>query len=185
MLYFCDTALHNSRLNMPKGTNNMEKNSDEYFIIMQAAIENNKQDIKADIKANKQDSDEKMMQLKAKMKSNKQNSDEKMMQFTETLKVLTEFMMDKTKNSKYSPTQKDTLTPPDPITMIPSNRRSPPLEGGHSTKIGGMWTLKHEIISPKFYELLIKTELKGDTDLDLKNFYNHTNMCLNAVTRIR
>ena len=56
----------------------------------------------------------------------------------------------------YSPTQKDTSTPPDPTTVVPANRRVPPLEGGNFTKIGGMWTLKHEIISPKFYELLIK-----------------------------
>ena len=69
--------------------------------------------------------------------------------------------------------------------MLPTNKRAPPLEGGISDKICGMWTLKHEISSPKFYELLIKTELKGDTALDLKNFFNHIKMCLNAVTRIR
>ena len=57
--------------------------------------------------------------------------------------------------------------------------------GVQTTKIGGMWNLKHEISSPKFYELIIKTGLKGDTDLDIKNFYNHINMCLNAVTRIQ
>ena len=44
-----------------------------------------------------------------------------------------------------------------------------------------MWTLKHEIRSPKFYVLLIKTELKYGTSLDLKNFYNHIKMCLNVV----
>ena len=33
-----------------------------------------------------------------------------------------------------------------------------------------------------YIKVLIKTEIKGDTDLDLKNFYNHINMCLNAVT---
>ena len=66
--------------------------------------------------------------------------------------------------------------------MVPSNRRLPPLDGGHSTKIVGMWTLKHDIGSPKFYELLIKIELKGDNDLDLKNFYSHIKMCLNVVT---
>ena len=48
-----------------------------------------------------------------------------------------------------------------------------------------MLTLKHEIISPRFYELLIKTELKGDTDMDIKNFYNHVKMYLNAVTRLK
>ena len=48
-----------------------------------------------------------------------------------------------------------------------------------------MWTLKHEISSQKFYELLINTELKGGTALELKNFYNHINMCLNAMTRLQ
>ena len=45
----------------------------------------------------------------------------------------------------------------DPTTVVPANKKAPPLEGGHSTKIGGMCTLKHDIISPKFYELLSKT----------------------------
>ena len=49
----------------------------------------------------------------------------------------------------------------------------------------GMRTLKNEIIPPKLYELLIKIELQGDTSLDLKNFYSHIKMCLNAVTRLR
>ena len=48
----------------------------------------------------------------------------------------------------------------------------------------GVWTLKHKIRSPKFYEILIKTELKGGTDMDLKNFYNHIKICLNVVNRI-
>ena len=61
----------------------------------------------------------------------------------------------------------------------------PPLEGGQATKICGMWTLKHEISSPQLYELFINTELKGYTDQDLKNFYNHIKMWLNAVTRLR
>ena len=47
-----------------------------------------------------------------------------------------------------------------------------------------MFNLKLDIRSPKFYKLLIKTETKGDTDLDIKNFYNHINMCLNEMTRI-
>ena len=48
-----------------------------------------------------------------------------------------------------------------------------------------MWTLKHEISPPKLYEILIKKELKGDTAIYLKNFFNHIKMCLNAVTRLR
>ena len=86
---------------------------------------------------------------------------------------------------KYSPTQKDSPKPPDPINVVPTNRRDTSLDGGQPTEIGGMWTLKHEIISPRFYELLINTELKGGTSTELKNFYNHIKMCLNAVTRIQ
>ena len=59
------------------------------------------------------------------------------------------------------------------------------MEGGQSTKIGGMWNFKHEISSPKFYAILIKTELKGDTALDLKKLFNHIKMCLNAEIRLR
>ena len=91
----------------------------------------------------------------------------------------------KIKTMSSSPTQNDTSTHPDPTTVVPANRRDPPLEGGHYTKIGVTWTLKHDIISPKFYEILIKTELKGDTALDLKNLYNHINMFLNNVTRLQ
>ena len=45
----------------------------------------------------------------------------------------------------------------DPTTRVPANKKATPLEGGNSMKIGGMCTLKHEIRSPKFYELIIKT----------------------------
>ena len=63
----------------------------------------------------------------------------------------------------------------------PYNRRDTTLEGGHSTKIASMCTIKNEINSPKLYEIITKTELKGDTDMDIKNFYNHIKICLNAV----
>ena len=72
----------------------------------------------------------------------------------------------------------------DRFTVVPANNKDPPLEGGHSIKYGDMWTLRNDISSLKLYELLINIELKGGTDLYLKNFYNHINMCLNAVTRL-
>ena len=100
------------------------------------------------------------------------------------LKVLTAFMMDQTNNSEFILDQKDTSTPPDPTNVVPDKRRDPQLGKGYTTKICGMCTLKHEIRSPKFYEILKNTELKRDTALDLKNFYNHINMYLNAVTRL-
>ena len=80
-----------------------------------------------------------------------------------------------------SPTHKYTSTLPDPTTIVTDKNRAPQLEGVKYTKIGDMWTLKHEISSPKFYELLIKTELKEDTAMDIKKFYNQIKMGLNAV----
>ena len=55
-------------------------------------------------------------------------------------------------------------------TVLPSTIRDQTLNGGHSTKNGGMWTLKHDISLPKLYELLINIELKLDTAMDLKSF---------------
>ena len=44
---------------MPKGSNKMDKNFDEQFIIIKAAIDSNKQEMKS----NKKDSDDKMMKI--------------------------------------------------------------------------------------------------------------------------
>ena len=135
---------------------------------------------------------EQLLFIKATIESNKQEAykshketNEKLTLFTDNLQVLIALITEKNNISKSSSAQKDTQTPPDSNTVVPNKNRGPPLEGGHSTKIRGMWTLKHEIISPKLYELLIKIELKGETDLDLKNFLNHIKMSLNAVTRLR
>ena len=93
--------------------------------------------------------------------------------------------MDHIKMSKYSPERKYPPKAQDPTTVVTTDNKSPPLEGVHSTKNVGMWNLKHKIIPPKLYELLIKTQLKGYTDMDLNKLYNYINMCLNVVTRIR
>ena len=93
----------------------------------------------------------------------------------------TDKLMDKFDNP--SPNKAETNNPQDYTTMAQYNRKVPPLEGGNSQKLGRMWTLNHDISSPKFYEIIINTDLKGETDLDLKIFYNHTNMCLNVVTK--
>ena len=124
------------------------------------------------------------------LKDYKQDTDEKMTELLEDFKKMFAVLSDQINKSNQintmssSPTQKDTSTPPDPTTMVPDNRRAPPLEGGNSTKIGGMCNLKCEISSPKFYELLIKTEPKGDTALYLNKFYNHIKIFLNALTRL-
>ena len=60
-------------------------------------------------------------------------------------------MMDHINMSKLSPYQNDPPKPQDPTTVVPANRRSPPLDSGHYTKIGGMCNLKHDISSPTFY----------------------------------
>ena len=92
-------------------------------------------------------------------------------------------MMENIKKSKSSLENNDFTKSQYPTTMVPDNKKDPPLKGGHSTKNGCMWNLKHDISSPKFYEILIKTELKGDISLELNNFYNHIKMCLNVLTR--
>ena len=94
-------------------------------------------------------------------------------------------MMDQIKMPKSSQDKTDSPKEQDPTTVVLANKKAPPLEGGNLTKKYGMWTIKHETSSQKFYELLIKIELKGDTALDLNNFYNPINKCLNAVTRLR
>ena len=124
---------------MPKVANRIYNKSDEQFIIVQATIEANKQY----------------------MKSKKQGSDKKMMKLIEDFKVMlastTKSFMDQIKISKYFPYQQDSKKSQEPTTVVPANRRDPPLDGGHYTKIGGMWTLKHDIRPQKLYELLIKT----------------------------
>ena len=90
--------------------------------------------IKVTIEANKQESDR-----------NQVKTDAKLTKITEDLQNLTSFMMDQANISKSFSAQKDSSTPPDPTTTVQTNRRAPPLEGGISENIGGMWTLKHEI----------------------------------------
>ena len=97
----------------------MENNNEEKFILMKEEIVNNKQEFKSEMK----DVKEGIKDIK------------------ETLNKITTFMMDQTNISKSSPSQKDTSTPPDPTTTFQTNRKAPPLEGGISDKIGGMWTL--------------------------------------------
>ena len=148
---------------MPKGGNKMDTKSDDQFLAIRATIE-----------AKKQETD-----------NNHKETTENIKQLTEILNQVLSEMKDKNNISKSSPSQKDTSTPPDPTTTVQTNRKAPPLEGGISENIGGMWTLKHDIRSPRFYELLTKIKLKGDTALDIKNFYNHIKMSLNAVTRLK
>ena len=73
-----------------------------------------------------------------------------------TKKVLIQIMSQK---HNYSPDNMHSPKSQNTSTAVPDNKKSPPLKGGNSKNIYGMWTLKHDIRSPKFYELFIKTEL--------------------------
>ena len=116
------------------------------------------------------------------MVANKQDSNDKMVKFTEEFKTMLAAITDQINTLKSLSNQNDSPNLLDPTTVVPDNRRAPTLDGVQSTKIGGMWTLKRDISSPIPYELLVKIELKGDTAMDLKNSYNHINMCRNSVT---
>ena len=82
------------------------------------------------------------------------------MNITKDFKTILIALMDQINTMKYFPTQKNSTKPLEPTIVVPDNRRDPPLDGGHSTKVVGIWTMKHDISPPKFYKLLIKKELK-------------------------
>ena len=84
-----------------------------------------------------------------------------------------------------SPNKVETNKPQYFTTVVHTNKKDPPLEGGKYWKIGGMWTLKLETSSPKLYKLLPDKNIKGDTALDIKKFYNHINIFLNVVTKVQ
>ena len=123
--------------------------------------------------------------MQATIGSNSQDYDEKIKKLIEDFTVMITSIMGQIKTPKFSPDNKDLPKAWYPNTVVPANKKDSLLEGGHSTKKGCMWTLKHEISLPKIYELLINTELKYDTVLDLNKFYNQINMFINVVTRIR
>ena len=73
---------------------------------------------------------------------------------TDIKKILTHMM---TQKNNYLLENMDSPKAQDPETLFLYTNKAPPLEGGNDMKICGMWNLKHDIRSPKFYELLIKT----------------------------
>ena len=99
--------------------------------------------------------------MQATIEANRQDSDEKMKKITEDLTALSTqtitSMMYHINIERYSPDQKDIKKSQYPTTVVPTNKRSPPLECVQSMKICSMWNLKHDISSPKFYDILIKT----------------------------
>ena len=91
--------------------------------------------------------DEHLLIMKATIKANIQEYDEKMKNLTQYLKAIITSnitpMMYHINMSKYSTYQNDSPKAQDPTTVVPDNKRDPPLYSGHYTKIGGMWNLKH------------------------------------------
>ena len=55
------------------------------------------------------------------------------------------------------PEKMDSPKAQDPSNLVLPNNKYLTLEGVNSTKNVGIWTLKHGIITPKFYKLLINT----------------------------
>ena len=93
----------------------MDINSDEQLLSIEVTIE-----------ANKQESDNNQKETADKITLLTKNQKET----TETLKlILATMKKDKNDISKSSPAHKDTSTPPDPTTMVQTNKRAPPLEG--------------------------------------------------------
>ena len=73
----------------------------------------------------------------------------------DNIKEMIKNMMYQNQNSIDPPETMDLPQDQGPTTVVPANQKAPPLEGGNSTKNGYLWTLKHDISSTKFYELLI------------------------------
>ena len=94
--------------------------------------------------------------MKSMIQANNQGSDEKLKKLTADLTKIIASMKDHIKMYKSSPENKDSPKTQDTTIVVPATKKAPPLEGGHYTNIGGMWTLKYEISPPTFYELLIK-----------------------------
>ena len=73
--------------------------------------------------------------MKATIEPNRKYSDEKTKNITEDLTAIITSMMDKIKISKYSPEQKDSPKAQNPTTVVPANKRDPPLEYGNYKKM--------------------------------------------------
>ena len=88
--------------------------------------------------------------MQAMIDANRQQSGEKLKKIAEDLTEMIVSMMDQIKIYKSSLDNKDSPKAQESTTLVPANKKAPPLEGGHSTKIGSIWTLKNDISSPKF-----------------------------------
>ena len=88
-------------------------------------------------------SDNQLTIMQATIDSNRQYYDERIKKLTEYLTEMIASMMDQIKISEYSPDNKDYPKDQYPTTVVPY--KAPPFEVKNYTKIGGIWTLKHDI----------------------------------------
>ena len=82
--------------------------------------------------------------------ANRQDYDEKMKIYDSKLENLTamiENIMDQIIILNHSPENMVSPKAQYPTTMVLAKKEAPPSEGGNSTKIGAMRTIKHEILS--------------------------------------
>ena len=90
-------------------------------------------------------SDNQLHIIQGTIEANRQDYDEKTNKLTEYLTTIITSMMDQIKKIQSLPDKNDSPKYLDPTTVVPVNNRYPSLEDRHSTKIGVLWTLKHEI----------------------------------------
>ena len=96
--------------------------------------------------------DEQLLILQATIDARRKAYDEKIKKQDSKLDMLTSMvrtMINCIHILNSLPDKKDSPKEHYPTTTVPTNKKSPQLEGGRSTKIGGMWNIKHEIRSPK------------------------------------
>ena len=101
--------------------------------------------------------DDQLLIMKNMIESNRKDSCKKTKKLTEDITVIITPIMNHIQIMKSSPDNMDSPKYQDPATVVPAIKKAPPLVGGHSEKNGGVWTLKHDTSSPKFYKLLINT----------------------------
>ena len=80
-------------------------------------------------------SDDQLLIMQDIIESKMQDYYEKMKKLTEDLTAIITSIMDQINISKSSPDKKGSLKAQDTTTVVPDNRKDPPLEGGHYTKL--------------------------------------------------
>ena len=106
----------------------MENKLDYQLFIVHSPVDNNKQ-------ASDQDT-----------KEFKKTLNKYRYEYTETKKILSQLSV---KTQCYSPDKVYSPKSQYSDTVVPDNKKAPPLQGGNSTENDGMWTLQYDISLPK------------------------------------